>query len=104
MTLTLTPTPTTGTAPLSVTFARRPADRPDRAVAAPVRRRLADERAGPPPTTVAHAYATNGIFDPTLIVYAQLPFAPASSQFLVSAEVTVGTPATKLVDLHCDAG
>ena len=105
VTLTLTPTPTTGTAPLSVTFAL------DAELTVPIvqwQLLFGDGSqtggAGPPPATVPHAYAANGIFDPTLIVYAQLPFAPANAQFLVSAEVTVGTPATKLVTFTATPG
>ena len=105
VTLTLTPTPTTGTAPLSVTFALAAQ------LTVPILQwqllfgdGSQTSGAGPPPTVVPHVYAANGIFDATLIVYAQVPFAPANAQFLASAEVTVGTPATKLVTFTATPG
>ncbi len=105
VTLTLTPTPTTGPTPLAVTFA----------VAAKLTVPIVQWQllfgdgsqvsgAGQPPPTVQHTYAATGIFDPTLIVYAQPPFAPSSAQFLATAEVTAGSPAKKLVTFTATPG
>ena len=49
------------------------------------------EGAGPPPTTVPHQYALDGMYEATLIVYSSPPFTPESARFLTSAEVTAGT-------------
>jgi PKD domain len=105
VTLTLTPAPTAGPAPLTVAFA----------VAAKLTVQIVQWQLlfgdgsqtggpGPPPPVVPHVFATDGIFDPTLIVYAQPPFQPPSARFLATAEVTVGVAPKKLVAFAARAG
>jgi PKD repeat protein len=54
---------------------------------------------GPPPATVAHTYATDGLYHATLIVYATPPFSPAGAQFATSADVTVGAAPQQLISI-----
>jgi PKD repeat protein len=51
------------------------------------------EGAGPPPASLAHTYAGDGIYQPTLFVYRAPPFTPADTPFYVSATVTAGAAA-----------
>jgi hypothetical protein len=96
--LTLTPNPGSGAAPLDVRFAVAA-----RLSVPIVHWRLAFgdgaevEGSGPPPATVQHAYAGDGTYEATLLVYPSPPFDPDSARFLTSAEVTVGTGAPQPV-------
>jgi PKD repeat protein len=49
---------------------------------------------GPPPTTLSHTYAQDGVYGATLIVYTSPPFSPDAARFLADATVTAGA-ATK---------
>ena len=96
--LTLTPDPGSGPAPLDVGFAIAA-----RLSVPIVHWRLAfgdgteTEGSGPPPGTVPHAYAGDGTYEATLLVYPSPPFGPESARFLTSGEVTVGTGAPRPV-------
>jgi PKD repeat protein len=52
---------------------------------------------GPPPATVKHPYAQDGVYQATLIVYASQPFTPEAARFLAPAAVTAGTATKPLV-------
>jgi hypothetical protein len=105
VTLTLTPTPVAGASPLTVTFA----------LAAQLTVPIVQWQllfgdgsqtggAGPPPASLQHVYAADGIYSATLIVYSQPPFAPAGARFLVSATVTAGTAPKNLVSFVARPG
>jgi PKD repeat protein len=49
---------------------------------------------GPPPASISHIYAQDGIYGATLIVYTSPPFSPDAARFLAPATVTAGA-ATK---------
>jgi hypothetical protein len=94
LSLVLTPNPATGPAPLAVSFAI------DAQLSVPIGHwqlffgdGTSTEADGAPPATVDHAYAADGVYQATLVVYPSPPFDPASAQFFVSAAVTVGTGA-----------
>jgi PKD repeat protein len=55
------------------------------------------EGIGPPPPAVRHAYAGDGTYHATLIVYPSPPFTPEFARFLTSADVIVGTGAPEPV-------
>jgi len=46
---------------------------------------------GPPPDTVTHTYADDGVYQAVLIVYQGPPFTGTAIRFLTTAKVTVGT-------------
>jgi hypothetical protein len=52
---------------------------------------------GEPPSTISHTYAADGIYNPTLAVFARAPFTAAAARFLAQATVTVGTAGKPLV-------
>jgi hypothetical protein len=56
--------------------------------------------AGPPPVTVQHTYAADGIYDATLIVSSGAPV----TRFLTSASVSVGTAPKKIVSFVVSPG
>jgi PKD repeat protein len=92
--LTLTPSPPSGPAPLTVQFS----------IVARLSVPIAhwqvlfgdgtmQEGDGPPPPTLPQTYAQDGTYHAVLIVYPGPPFAPESAQFVATADVTVGTGA-----------
>jgi hypothetical protein len=92
--LALTPIPASGAAPLAVQLAI------DAELNVPIQHwqlffgdGTSTEGDGQPPVTVDHAYAQDGVFQATLLVYPSPPFDPASAQFSVSAAITVGSGA-----------
>jgi hypothetical protein len=98
--LSLTPTPASGPPPLALRFAI------DAELNVPIQHwqlffgdGSSAEGDGGPPLTVDHAYAQDGVFQATLLVYPSPPFDPASAQFSVSAAVTVGSGANPPVSL-----
>jgi hypothetical protein len=52
---------------------------------------------GPPPDTVEHTYADDGVYQAVLIVYQGPPFTGTAIRFLTTATVTVGTGNAPLV-------
>jgi PKD repeat protein len=52
---------------------------------------------GPPPDTVEHTYADDGVYQAVLIVYQAPPFTGTAIRFLTFAKVTVGTGNAPLV-------
>jgi hypothetical protein len=59
---------------------------------------------GPPPDTVTHTYADDGVYQAVLIVYQGPPFTGTAIRFLTSAKVTVGTGNAPLVFTPTPAG
>jgi hypothetical protein len=101
VTLTLTPAPAAGATPLPVTFT----------AAAKLTVPIAKWQlvfgdgaqtggTGPPPATFQHTYATDGIYDATLIVSSAAPVAT----FLTSAPVAVGAAPKKVVSFVVTPG
>ncbi len=95
--LKLTPEPATGAIPLAVTFAI------SAKLSVPIAHweilfgdGAAAEDDGPPPASIAHSYAKDGIYQPTLFVFQAPPFSPEDTPFFVSATVTAGTAAALL--------
>jgi PKD repeat protein len=52
---------------------------------------------GPPPASAKHAYAQDGDYQATLVVYSSPPFKLEAARFLATAAVTAGTGARPLV-------
>jgi hypothetical protein len=95
--LTLTPQPATGAVPLAVRLSI------SARLSVPIAHwqilfgdGAAAEGDGPPPATLPHTYARDGIYQPTLFVFQAPPFTPEDTPFFVSASVTAGTAATPL--------
>jgi len=59
---------------------------------------------GPPPDTVTHTYAGDGVYQAVLIVYQGPPFTGTAIRFLTTAKVTVGTGNAPLVFTPAPAG
>ncbi|HXK13696.1 MAG TPA: PKD domain-containing protein [Gaiellaceae bacterium] len=59
---------------------------------------------GPPPDTVTHTYADDGVYQAVLIVYQGPPFTGTAIRFLTTAKVTVGTGNAPLVFTPAPAG
>jgi PKD repeat protein len=90
--LSLTATPSSGPAPLSMQFSLAAA------LSVPIAQwqlyygdGQSASGVGTPPPTIAHTYPTDGLYHAALIVYATPPFSPAGAQFVATADVTVGT-------------
>lgn len=103
--LTLTPNPPSGAAPLAATFAI------DARLTVPIVQwqlffgdGTETGGAGQPPSALPHAYAADGLYHATLIVYAGPPFDPVTARFLVSADVAVGTNPQPLVSFRASPG
>src|SRR3954452_2933737 len=101
VTLTLRATPPAGPAPLSVAFAA------SAKLTVPIAQwqlffgdGAQTGGAGPPPVTIQHTYAADGIYDATLIVSSGAPV----TQFLTAASVSVGTAPKKVVSLAATPG
>lgn len=59
---------------------------------------------GPPPDTVSHTYADDGVYQAVLVVYQGPPFTGTAIRFLTTAKVTVGTGNAPLVFTATPAG
>ena len=59
---------------------------------------------GPPPDTVTHTYADDGVYQAVLIVYQAPPFTGTAIRFLTTAKITVGTGNAPLVFTASPAG
>jgi PKD repeat protein len=89
--LTLTPSPASGTSPLPVQLAIVAK------LSVPIEHwqlYFGDgsqiEKDGPPPATVKHSYAQDGIYQATLVVYPSPPFKLEGARFLTTADITAG--------------
>ena len=92
--LRLTAAPARGDAPLDVTF------EPYANLAKPVLRSVlafgdgkVEERSGPPPDTVPHTYAKDGVYTATLTVYLEPPFTLTAIRNVAQTRVKVGRKA-----------
>ena len=59
---------------------------------------------GPPPDSVTHTYANDGVYQAVLIVYQGPPFTGTAIRFLTTATITVGTGNAPLVFTASPAG
>jgi hypothetical protein len=96
--LKLTPDQAAGDAPLDVTFAI------DAQLSVPIVEwqvvygdGSTQSGKGPPPDTVEHTYAGDGLYQAVLILYQAPPFTGTAIRFLTTATVTVGTGNAPLV-------
>src|SRR4051794_3013787 len=101
VTLTLAANPPAGPTPLSVTFAA------SAKLTVPITQwqlffgdGAQTSGAGPPPVTLQHTYAADGVYDATLVVLSGAPV----TRFLTSASVSVGTAPKKAVSFVVSPG
>ena len=94
--LRLTAVPARGQAPLDVTF------EPHANLAKPVLRSVltfgdgkVEERSGPPPDTVLHTYAKDGVYTASLTVYLEPPFILTAIRNVAQTRVKVGRKAAE---------
>ncbi len=99
--LSITPNPAKGAAPLQVTFAL------EASIGKPVVQwqvafgdGSVKSGVGPPPATVPHTYARDGVYQATLIVYIGPPFTGTAVRFLTSTKVSVGEEPGTLLALR----